>query len=108
MSNITKQQWKEIEQALSEMHVNVRFEYKGFELTVQRIRIKESKLALRVYINDEFKGSWFTDAIDGKENEVSSIFKDVFKLCQKSIYTAAEIKKVEKALGKTTKQTALS
>lgn len=99
--SITKEQWKEIEQSLSnDMYISVRFEYKGFELSIQRLRIKENKLVLRVFINDEMKGSWFVDAINGKESEVSTIFKDVYKEVSKALYSPTYIKRLEKNIGK--------
>ena len=101
MSNITKEQWKKIEESLSDMFVSdAQFKYKGFRLPVQRVRLGETKLALRVYINGEMKGSWFTDAFDGKANKVTSIFKDVYKEVTRSTYSAKYIKQAEKALGK--------
>ncbi|MGR6858912.1 hypothetical protein ACU5EH_20170 [Aliivibrio salmonicida] len=98
--SITKEQWKHIEQALSDMVIDVRFEYKGFELSINRVRLGENKLALRVYIDDEMKDSWFLDALEDKDNEVSSIFKDVYKEKTKSRYAPSSIKRAEKALGK--------
>ncbi len=95
---ISKEKWADIEKELASLFVNMKFEYKGFELAVQRQRHSESKTALVVYINGEIKGGWSLTEDDCEDRP--EILKDVWKLTTKAKYKAEFIKKINKIFGK--------
>jgi len=97
---ITKEQWEIVEKELAQSWVNVTFEYKGFELSIQRQRLSESKTVLGVFINGEIKGAWTNVFDDESSLSAPVIIKDVWKLKSKAKYKADSIKEIEKFYGK--------
>ena len=97
---ITKEQWEIVEKELAQGWVNVTFEYKGFELSIQRQRLSESQTVLGVFINGEIKGEWINH--DGKTDKelIPEILTDVWKLKTSAMYKPSQIKKIEKFYGK--------
>ncbi len=95
---ITKEQWAAVEKELSHHWVDVKFEYKGFELAIQRQRESESKTVLSVYINGTIKPGWGWVEVESEDRP--SIIKDVWKLKTKAKYTPKQIKDIEKIYGK--------
>jgi len=95
---ITKEQWQAVEKELSQQWVSVKFEYKGFELAIQRQLKSENTTALAVYINGEIKASWawFYKEIEDRPE----IIKEVWKLTSKAFYKPKDVKEIEKILGK--------
>ncbi|MEI6897867.1 MAG: hypothetical protein V5786_10375 [Psychromonas sp.] len=98
---ITKEQWTAVEKELYHHWIDVKFEYKGFELAIQRQRESESKTVLSVYINGTIKPvwGWFDNALNSN-NERPEIIKEVWKLTTKAVYKAKNIKEIEKVFGK--------
>lgn len=103
---ITKAEWAQIENDISRSYVDVEFTYKGFKLTVNRVRVSESKTELVVYINGRINHGWSTAHIDWVKvseelkSQVPPILADVWRERTKSLYTAKEIKEQEKIWGK--------
>ncbi len=77
---ITKEMWKAIEEELSRSWVSVRFAYMGYELSIVRVRVNESKTCLQVYIDDLVDGSWTTIDLDEGNTDCGSRSK-VFSRC---------------------------
>lgn len=102
---ITKEMWKAIEEEMSRSwFISIRFEYMGYEISVNRVRQSESKTCLQVYIDDYVKGEWTKfDRASGCSVVTESAPKclaDVWGKMTKSLYPPSEIKKLEKILGK--------
>lgn len=98
MATIGKEEWSEIEEKMTNGFVDIRFEYKGYELSIQRVRTAENKTALVVYIDDVINQGW-----GWQESEVEnrpSILRDVWKLRSMARYDAKSIKSIEKFYGK--------
>lgn len=93
--SITNEQWQQIEEALKGFCPSVQFQYGEFKISIGRARVSESKHELCVYINDEIQGTWFT-----KEDERPSCIPNVWRTRTKSMYTAKQIKEIEKVFGK--------
>ena len=95
---ITKEQWQAVEKELAAGYVNVKFEYKGFELAIQRQLKSENTTALAVYINGEIKGSWvwFNEEIVDRPE----IIKAVWKRATKAKWDPKSVKEIEKHYGK--------
>ncbi|MCF7451909.1 hypothetical protein [Vibrio sp. A1-1] len=98
MTNITKDQWKELEDKMTHDYVYIKFKYKGYELSIQRVRTSESQTALVVYINGSFKPIW--GAIDRETDDRPSILTEVWKMRSMAKFKAKKIKEIEKIWGK--------
>lgn len=61
--SITKEMWQQIEKEMSDGWVNIVFAYKGHELTVNRVRVSESKTCLQVYIDGSSKVNGLASAV---------------------------------------------
>ncbi|MCR9935246.1 hypothetical protein NB618_02195 [Vibrio antiquarius] len=95
---ISKDQWAELEEKMTYGYVDIKFKYKGFELSIQRVRTSESKSVLVVYINGSYKLSW--GLIDRESEDRPSILTEVWKQRSMAIYKPKEIKEIEKVWGK--------
>ncbi len=100
---ITKEMWKAIEEEISRSwFVAVRFAYMGYEISVNRARIDESKTLLEVYVDDWIKEDWLSIKNDGIEfsDDAPKCLADVWKKKSKPKYSSAYKKKAEKIYGK--------
>lgn len=81
MANITKDQWESIEAEMTYSWVNIKFNYKGHEVSVNRVKISESKTCLQVYIDGFIKGEWtsFKDGENGISEKAPAIITDVWR-----------------------------
>jgi len=96
--SITKEQWQAVESELAMAWCQVKFEYKGFEVSINRQRASESKTVLSVFINGEIKGAWL--GITENTKDAPNVIKDVWKLTTKAKYKNKFIKEIEKIYGK--------
>lgn len=97
---ITKEMWKKIEEEMAGTFVSVRFSYKGFEVSVNRVRVSESKTCLEVYIDGVIKGEWMAVWDEEKRKNRPAIIEDVWCLKTKAKYSARHKKGLEKIWGK--------
>ncbi|MFV0448653.1 MAG: hypothetical protein ACK5MF_09350 [Vibrio sp.] len=82
-TEITKEMWKDIEGEMSGSWVHVVFDYKGHEVTVNRVRVSESKTCLQVYIDKVIKGEWISfSGNNGISDKAPVILADVW--CKKT------------------------
>lgn len=95
---ITKEMWEDIEAEMSGSWVNVQFTYKGHEVSVQRVRVSESKTCLQVYIDGFIKGEWIS--INGIADKAPSILADVWCKKTKAKYSPTTKAKLTKIWGK--------
>ena len=58
-TSISKEKWAEIETKLKGRFPNVKFKYKGKEISINRESESEGKTVLVVYIDGYIKGIWF-------------------------------------------------
>ena len=105
MTSITKEQWQKIEEELSQHCVSVIFNYKGYELEINRVRISESVTNLTVWINGNINHHWGYEHILaelGEHNlkDVPIIINDVWRNRTKSKHPLKDIKRYEKINGK--------
>lgn len=98
MVKITNAQWQKLEEKMVYGYVDIKFQYKGYELSVQRMRTSESKSVLVVYINGSYKPSW--GMIDREVQDRPSIITDVWKQRSMARYKVKDIKTFEKIWGK--------
>ncbi|WPA91027.1 hypothetical protein QS795_011070 [Providencia zhijiangensis] len=93
---ISKEQWVKIEGDLKDYFASVDFQYKGIEIGVRRVSIGEGKTALAVFLDGEIRTGW------GWTN--SDVFNPLVECFwskrQKSYYSPARVKKLEKIYGK--------
>lgn len=101
---ITKEMWKAIEEELSRSWVSVSFAYMGYELSIVRVRVNESKTCLQVYIDDLVDGSWTTIDLDEGGDLIADhapkCLADVWGKMTRARYTPSEIKRLQKIWGK--------
>ncbi|MEF1255975.1 hypothetical protein [Vibrio sp. M260112] len=100
---ITKEMWKAIEEELSRgWFLSIRFAYMGYEISVTRVRIDESKTCLQVYIDDFIKGDWISFKDGGIEfsDDAPKCLAEVWGQKSKSKYSPSYKKKLEKIYGK--------
>lgn len=100
---ITKEMWNAIEEELSRgWFLSVRFAYMGYEISIQRVRVNESKTCLQVYIDDYVNGAWLSFGKTGIEfsEDAPKCIKDVWRTCYKSKYPPKRRKQLEKIWGK--------
>lgn len=98
MIQITKAQWQELEEKMTNGFVDIRFEYKGYELSIQRVRTAENKTALVVYIDDVINQGW--GWLESEAENRPSILRDVWRLRSMARYDSKSIKSIEKIYGK--------
>lgn len=98
MTQINKAQWQKLEEEMTYGYVDIKFKYKGYELSVQRVRTSESKSVLAVYINGHYKISW--GLIDRECEDRPSVITEVWKQRSMAKYKAKDIKVFEKIWGK--------
>lgn len=93
---ITKEKWAELEQEMaSYFFVSVKFRYKGHELSIQRVKVSESKTALAVYIDGTIKGSWFLP-----DNDRPAIIPEVWRKRSRRVFSHQKKAKIIKDFGK--------
>ncbi|EGR1039129.1 hypothetical protein EFU28_04975 [Vibrio cholerae] len=98
---ITKEMWQQIEKEMSDGWVNIVFAYKGHELTVNRVRVSESKTCLQVYIDGFIRGEWLGCSSDeGFSDKAPAILPDVWGKKTKAKYSARFKARMTKILGK--------
>ncbi|EOW9438201.1 hypothetical protein ACOCGT_001187 [Vibrio cholerae] len=98
---ITKEMWQKIEQEMSGSWVSIVFAYKGYELTVNRVRESESKTSLQVYVDGEICGRWISfDGKGGVSEKSPAILPDVWCKKTKAKYSARFKARMTKILGK--------
>ncbi|HCM0809471.1 hypothetical protein HJ153_01865 [Vibrio parahaemolyticus] len=98
MTNITKDQWQKLEEKMTHDYVYTKFKYKGYELSIQRVRTAENKTALAVYIDGVINQGW-----GWKDREVEgrpTIVGDVWKTRTMARHKPKFIKDIEKIYGK--------
>ncbi len=93
---MTKEEWVQVEKALSGLYGHAKLKIGGYDITLQRSLIKKNQLGVVVFVNGQWKGEWV-----GKENDCP---EQTF-LCPRDryVYTAksrAEQKKLIKRYGK--------
>ncbi|NOH26483.1 hypothetical protein [Vibrio europaeus] len=99
---ITKEMWAEIEAEMAGGWVDIAFNYKGYEVSVQRVRESESKTCLQVYIDGFIKGEWtsFSEGENGISDKAPEILADVWCQKTKSIYSTKQKTDLTKIYGK--------
>ncbi|MBV7315473.1 hypothetical protein [Shewanella sp. NIFS-20-20] len=96
---ISKPMWKALEAELAGGWVNVAFRYKGYEVSIARVRQSESKTCLSVYIDGVIEGAWIS-RLDKQPDDAPSILRDVWKLKSIAKYKPKMIADIEKIYGK--------
>ncbi|MEZ9416524.1 hypothetical protein AB4189_20445 [Vibrio sp. 10N.286.49.E1] len=99
---ITKEMWTEIEAEMAGGWVAIAFNYKGHEVSVNRVRESESKTCLQVYIDGFIKGEWtsFSEGKSGISDKAPEILADVWCQKTKSIYSTKVKNELTKIWGK--------
>ncbi|EGR0412032.1 hypothetical protein FG168_11805 [Vibrio cholerae] len=98
---ITKEMWQQIEKEMSDGWVNIVFAYKGHELTVNRVRVSESKTCLQVYVDGLIKGEWVSFNGDNcLSDKAPVILPDVWCKKTKAKYSAKFKVRMTKIYGK--------
>jgi len=64
---MTKEQWAEVEKALSGLYGRARLRIEGREITLARELVSKNKLGVVVYVDGEWKGEWIGVAKDCDE-----------------------------------------
>ena len=96
---ITKEQWKQIEDELASVWVNVVFRYQGHRLSIERQRTSESTTVLSVYIDGVIKGAW-VKPIDKLPEDAPKILADVWYHRTMARYKPKQVADIEKIYGK--------
>ncbi|WP_135381042.1 hypothetical protein [Vibrio tasmaniensis] len=97
---ITKEMWAEIEAEMAGGWVAIAFNYKGHEVSVNRVRVSESKTCLEVYVDGVIKGEWMNCWDEEKLKNRPVIIEDIWCLKTKAKYSAKHKKDLEKIFGK--------
>lgn len=91
---ITKEMWKQIEDELSGSYASMKFQYEGRELSIERVRVRESQTALAVYIDGSIE--WKHCHREG----ISDFHRAVWRKRSMAVYKEKEIKDIERIFGK--------
>lgn len=97
MSEITKEQWAEIEKKLTGLFVSLTFQLGDFKVTVQKERYKENRYCLVVYIDGIWRGTWMEPDNDEKYGPV---VKQVWRRRTFALYPPKRKAELEKRIGK--------
>ncbi|MDG2882125.1 hypothetical protein P7M59_30000, partial [Vibrio parahaemolyticus] len=95
---ISKELWQKLEEQMTLGYVDIKFKYKGYEVSVLRVRTAENKTALAVYIDGVINQGW-----GWKDREVEgrpTIVGDVWKPRTMAKWSTKHIKAIEKKYGK--------
>ncbi|MDA0126490.1 hypothetical protein OH458_00160 [Vibrio sp. MarTm2] len=99
--SITKEMWEKIEAEMSGSWVAISFIYKGHEVSVNRVRVSESRTCLQVYIDGFIKVEWVSfDGKDGISEKAPEILADVWCRKTKAKYDTKFKTAVTKIYGK--------
>lgn len=58
---MTKEQWKQVEEALKNLYHSVKLQIDEYELALGLVRIGTYELAIMVYVGGQFKWEWLTE-----------------------------------------------
>ncbi len=101
---ITKEMWEDIEAEMSGSWVDIHFGYQGYEISVCRVRVSESKTCLQVYIDGVINGSWTKVDLDAGGDLIADhapkCLTDVWGKMTRARYAPSKIKKLQKIWGK--------
>ena len=93
---ITKEQWQTIREALQSSFCCVWFRYQNTEVCVVRVRKSESRTTLYVYFDNKVCLGW-----GNPECDIYNPLTEFFWFTRtRRAYSAKEVQKMEKALGK--------
>lgn len=92
---MTKEQWKEAENALKSLFNYVKLKIDGYEVSLHLERIDTYKNGITVYINGKFDGNWLFQECEERRRFCRKIEKSMVTSKQK-----AEFKKLPKKLQK--------
>lgn len=93
--SITTEQWQKIEENLTTGMASVKFQMGSDAITVKRVLIKENRLALAVYINDQIV--WMHGM---QRNEQSELICKVWRKRTVATYSPVKKQKIIKGFGK--------
>jgi hypothetical protein len=93
---ISKEQWTGIENELAGFYPHMKFKYQGREISINRVKVKEGKYDLAVYVDGYIKGAW----TNPKWESFDPIVKDVWRERKKAVYPPKEKARLIKAFGK--------
>ncbi len=93
--SISTELWQKIEENLTTSMASVKFQMESDAITVKRVRIKENRLALAVYINDQI--IWK----HGMQNdEQPELIRKVWRKRTVAAYSPVKKQKIIKSFGK--------
>lgn len=88
VSDMTDEQWKQVESRLSRPFGSVKMQIDGYKITVVVEPLKGMKLVLMVYVDGYFRGKWLTEDCDIRRR---------FYYCSKrSLLTTKEKKRLQR------------
>lgn len=93
MKTLTKAQKDFAIERLKSQWQQVKLKCDGYTVDLQLVQVKNTKLAISVYVNSYFKGVWFTKPDEHVESKFLPIITKAF-------YSSVEKKKIIKAFGK--------
>ena len=93
--SITTEQWQKIEENLTTSIASVKFQMESDAITVKRVRIKENRLALAVYINDEIVWKHGMES-----DEQPELIRKVWRKRTVAAYSPVKKQKIIKSFGK--------
>src|SRR5690606_24499304 len=93
--SITTEQWQKIEENLTTSIASVKFQMESDAITVTRVRIKENRLALAVYINDEIVWKHGMES-----DEQPELIRKVWRKRTVAAYSPVKKQKIIKSFGK--------
>lgn len=92
---LNKEQQQKLTEELQGFFARAEFQLDQHRITIKRVRVSESTTALAVYVDDQIR---VKDMAFGEEPR--AIIKKVWRKRQKGAYSPAQIKQIEKKLGK--------
>lgn len=92
-NQITREQWERIANVLRDGESSVEFSFEGHSIWLARMRVKESRSAIVVYLNGKVSGEW----VQPTDPKCLSI--TFWRQCSKALYPPSKVKRLEKSVG---------
>lgn len=83
---MTKEEWKQVEQALQQIFNPVKLKVDGYEVTLILERVSIYQNRIMVYINGEFRGKWLAEDCEERRRFVQERTHSILTGKQKSAF----------------------
>jgi hypothetical protein len=65
--SMTKEDWAEVERKATSYFSSAHLMIDGYKITLRLVNVGKLRMAIMVYVNDRFNGSWIQNQLEGQE-----------------------------------------